>query len=378
MPKYRQNYTLFKRGKYYYYRTYTPDGVRTTAKTTGCTSLSAAKLYCDSLMKEGRLFVSSKTFADYASGFFDRNSVYARDNGLSDATISAYSTALKVSLIPLIGNRKIEDITHSYLKILRQKMMDLGQSASTVRLKMMILHIIIKSAYLDGLIARDPFIYLKELKEKPKKRDAFTLSEMQFLYSDVPDSMKGVILVLGLTGLRIAEFAALSASDILEEKGLKYIHLVKQSQRGKIQPLKNGKTRDIPISEKLVPYITEPCHNIKDLFRFRVNPSIKHIKDYRERLLSAHSLRHFFISSSKSYGINHLKVEAIAGHSLKGIQETYTTFKAADLADIIEWQEWAYSQITENGVKLNHEEIRNDSINDHDGMGRVRDLQEEI
>lgn len=49
MSRYRENYTIFKRGKYWYYRTYTIDGVRTTAKTTGCTLKSEAKLYIESI-----------------------------------------------------------------------------------------------------------------------------------------------------------------------------------------------------------------------------------------------------------------------------------------------------------------------------------------
>lgn len=44
MPNYRQSYTLFKRGKYFYYQTYTPDGIRTGAKTTHQTNKTLAKI----------------------------------------------------------------------------------------------------------------------------------------------------------------------------------------------------------------------------------------------------------------------------------------------------------------------------------------------
>ena len=47
MPNYRQTYTLFKRGKYFYYQTYTPDGIRTGAKTTHQTNKTLAKNIVD-------------------------------------------------------------------------------------------------------------------------------------------------------------------------------------------------------------------------------------------------------------------------------------------------------------------------------------------
>ena len=94
MPRYRQTYTLFKRGKFFYYRTYTAEGVRTTAHSTGCTSLTAARVYCDRLFLEGKMFAGSgMTFRNYAAGFFDKDSVYAKDNGLSPRSIAIYSTA---------------------------------------------------------------------------------------------------------------------------------------------------------------------------------------------------------------------------------------------------------------------------------------------
>lgn len=266
MPKYRQSYTLFKRGKYYYYRTYTPDGVRTTAHTTGCTSLTAARLYCDKLYKEGRIFVSSKTFSEYAKDFFNENSVYVRDNALSTSTIIAYNSAIKTTFIPLIGNRKLEDITHTFLKSLRQAMLDAGMSPATIRMRMKVLHIVVKSAYLDGIIARDPFDFLRELKEKSRSRDALTIEEVKLLYNEVPDSIKPAILILALTGMRMSEFSAVSAADVLEDDGIRYIHLERQYLYGKFQPLKNKKPRDIPISAGLVPFIKDTNLKAKKTF----------------------------------------------------------------------------------------------------------------
>lgn len=350
MPKYRQSYTLFKRGKYYYYRSYTADGVRTVAHSTGCTSLSSARVYCDGLIRDGSLLSGSgKTFAEYAGNFFGKNSLYAKDNKLSEATRRNYDTAINLTLMPILANVKLSDINHTKLKQVRQKLLDGGMTAGTVNIKMNVLKVVMKAAFLDGLITKNPFLALKDIKYKKKIRDAFSIEDVKFIYSSVDDKLKDIILLYALTGLRLAELSAVSKDDIREKDGLHYIHLTRQFRK-EFLPLKTKNERDIPIPNCLVPLIQEYHPNMNILLK-RVYKVIRLIEGWSERKLCIHSFRHFFISSAKSYGINHLKVEAIAGHSLKGIQEVYTTFHVEDLAEIIKWQEWAYCQITGNEIK---------------------------
>lgn len=349
MPKYRQTYTLFKRGKYYYYRTYDETGVRTTAHTTGKTSMTAAKLYCDELFKANKLIPQSgQTFSQYAKGFFDDNSVYTKDNKLAANSAILYRSILDTCLIPLIGNKSLADINHTMLKKIRQELLDKGLSPATVKTRMITLHIIIKSAYLDGLIQRDPFDSLGKLKISTPHRDAFTIGEVAKIYSSAKDEMKKHILMLALTGMRTSEYAAVSIAELNKEDGITYIHLERQYNKKEFKPLKSKKPRDIPISKELVSLVGDYCQDVS--FSEVFTKYIKKLDRWKERKLCAHSFRHFFISSAKSYGINHLKVEAIAGHSLKGIQEVYTNFKVPDLAEIIKWQEWAYGQIT--GIEI--------------------------
>ncbi|MBQ9537660.1 MAG: tyrosine-type recombinase/integrase [Treponema sp.] len=347
MPRYRQTYTLFKRGKFFYYRTYTAEGVRTTAHSTGCTSLTAARVYCDRLFLEGKMFAGSgMTFRNYAAGFFDKDSVYAKDNGLSPRSIAIYSTALENDLMPLIGCMRLTDVTYSSVKSLRQTLLDKGLSPSTVKLKMATLHIILKSAFLDGIISKDPFDNIRNLKGDMRHRDAFTLDEVKLLFEYSSPVMQGALLLLALTGMRISELAGVSAADVKYDGKTSYIKLERQYIDGEFAPLKTKRPRDIPLSPLLVPFVDGDRKSLRKVLRKNLEPQIRKIPGWKERLLCPHSLRHFFISSAKSYGINHLKVEAIAGHSLKGIQETYTTFHVADLAEIVCWQEWAYTRIT--------------------------------
>ena len=201
---------------------------------------------------------------------------------------------------------------------------------------------------MDGLIQRDPFDNLRAIQNNEGARDALTIEEVAKVYHSVDDDIKNKVLILALTGMRVSEMSAVSKSELAEENGITYIHLEKQLINNKFEPLKTKKPRDIPISKKIIPLIEDYFFRHSFILQKKLVPSIHQIQNWKERKLCVHSLRHFFISSAKSYGINHLKVEAIAGHSLKGIQEVYTTFHVSDLSDIIEWQEWAYLKIIEN------------------------------
>ena len=74
--RYREKYTLIPRklssGKtMYYYRSYDQDGNRTTPKSTGQTTKTAAKHYCDQLLKAGGLHTSGDvTFHEYARNWW--------------------------------------------------------------------------------------------------------------------------------------------------------------------------------------------------------------------------------------------------------------------------------------------------------------------
>ena len=73
---YRDDFTLFPRklnsGKtVWYYQTYDDEGKRTTAKSTGQTTKTAAKSYCNLLLKEGKLIPTKiPNFEDFTEDWF--------------------------------------------------------------------------------------------------------------------------------------------------------------------------------------------------------------------------------------------------------------------------------------------------------------------
>lgn len=191
MSRYKQPYSLFKRGKFWYYRTYDISGVRTTAHTTGQTSKSAAKAYCDNLFLQGALWQTNQTFKDYAEHFYDDNAPYLKDRvePLAENSIRGIRVRMKNYIMPYFSKMKLADIKYTTLKEFRIKMLQ-DYSASNVISTMSTLKHIFDAAYRDRLIAVNPFSYLEPLNVKQNEKDAFTLQEVKVLYQKIPDEFK--------------------------------------------------------------------------------------------------------------------------------------------------------------------------------------------
>ena len=146
--------------------------------------------------------------------------------------------------------------------------------------------------------------------------------------------------------MRLSECYGITESDIKKEKDVCYIDLHQQlTDLGYYTPLKTKEKRIIPIADCLVPLVHQQSVN-HSFIKNHMKPIIRSVGDWELRGLCIHSFRHFFITDTKANEINPLFVESIAGHSLNGIEATYTNFHVADLESIRNWQKKLYSEIT--------------------------------
>lgn len=348
MSRYRQPYTLFKRGKYWYYRTYNRDGVRTTAHTTGCTSKTEAKKKLESMYLQGTLWQTDMTFRQYAEHFFDDNSVFFKDRAVpvSLNTKIDYQKRLKI-LLKYTENCKLSEINYSRLKQLRIDLYE-HYSPKSIQGIMNVMKTIVLTAYRDNLIAGNPFVALEPMRMNDSGRDAFTIEEIKFIVENISEEFKKTVLLMALTGMRISEAVGVTVEDV-KKGACTYIELTRQFSHKQYIPLKNKKPRSIPITPKIEELIG--FDNLRLSAFYREFNSIKNrIEGHKERKLAFHSLRHFFITSAKAYGIAESKVETIAGHSLQGIAKVYTNYKVEDVTELIEWQNYVLVNIGINTV----------------------------
>lgn len=354
MGRYRKPFTLFKRGRYWYYRTYDSEGYRTAGKTTGQTIKKLASEYCLELLKVNQLGFTSLTLEDYSAHFFDDNSPFVLDRvrPLAHSSLRQHRQYLRIHILPAFGKRKIQEITFSELKTFRQNLLKKGLKPNTINGIFQTFNAIMKYAYLDNKINKNPLQGFGSLP-RPNNRDSFRREEIIYLCNNAPEETRDFIILLALTGMRLSECYGVTQSDVKKESDVYYIELTKQlTEIGTYTPLKTKEKRIIPLADYLLPLVHKWSFNHAKI-KHVMKPVIRSVEGWEERGLCLHSIRHFFITDTKSCGINPVFVESVAGHSLHGIEAVYTNFHAKDLSSIRQWQEELYHEIIDNKTDVN-------------------------
>lgn len=368
MGRYRQNFSLYKRksgkdGKeFYYFRTYTPDGKRTCGKSTGCVSITKARAFCEMLFKKGELYKGcNDKFGSFAEGFFDEGSEWTKDitkrKKISKGYIYNNKLKLKNYVMPYFKDFKLTSITLQSIEDFRDTLMEKNISNGTINAAITALKVVIQFALKKEIIEKDPFRNYTQLNDNENVRDAVTLEEVRILlkhewrykYFDV------FLITAALTGMRISEILGVRRENVKEG----YIDLRDQRLRGELCPLKNKKPRIVPICKELQELLESTDGIRKGEFAFpyqapsistEMKPVFTEIEGTRkDRMLTFHSIRHFFNTYMISKNINPIKIDAMVGHSKSqsAIQSRYTNFKKEDFAEILDEQTNLYSLLKE-------------------------------
>lgn len=362
MAYFHSTYTLFKRGKYWYYQTYTPDGTRTTAKTTHQTSRGAARLYCDDLLKRGLLYNGANlSFLQYATGFFDDGSVWVQDRlslgtedrpGISEGTLDKYRRDLKNYLLPFFGSYKMQDITPTVVKKFRQWCIQEKElSPKSINNATGTFRLITETALADSVMMFDPMRGIKALKTGTDNRGAFTLDQAKKVLN--PNLWEDklcrlVSLTACLTGMRISEILAIRSATLHED----HIEVKDQRIKYRIMPCKTAENRIVPIPRGLYLQLKELCDEADFAFEVPQNTPYSRLVvaiskagiDREKEKLTFHSWRHFANTYYLSKNVPKVKVDSIIGHSdaQTKVQAMYTHFRAEDYEDFFKVQKELY------------------------------------
>lgn len=342
----------------FYYRTYSPDGERTTAHSTGKTNRTQAKNYCAELLAKGLLYSSTgMTFKIYAEGFFDDDSQWMSDKiqagqgkaqPVAQNTLKSYRHNLTAYLIPFFSNVKLMDIRPSHIKRFRMKLINDGLSNSVINLSCTCLKIILSYAAADRLITSDPFVSVPTMYVNAKTKSAFTIEQLKDTFTKPWENSERKIFALvgAVTGLRISEISAIRKETLFKD----YIDVKDQFLDNKLQPVKDGEERKVCICEELHNMLLNCIRRngnyafseAQDTYRqsFYNNCGLPTYEERKKVKLTFHSLRHFVNTFLITNGIAEIKVKSILGHSSgKGsMTERYTNFRPEHFSDVIELQ----------------------------------------
>jgi integrase len=363
MPRYREPFTIFPRtlpsGRVvYYYRTYSPDGERTTAHSTGKTNKTQARCYCAELLAQGLLYSSSgMTFGVYARGFFNDNSQWMSDKiqagqgkeqPVARNTLKAYRHTLDSFIIPFFKNIKLMEIKPSHIKKFRADLIEKELSNSVINLSCTCLKIILSYAKADKLIVTDPFISVPMMYVNAKTKSSFTLEELKAAFNKKWDNKERKIfsLVAAVTGMRISEISAIRRETLFRT----YIEVKDQMNGNILQPVKDGEKRKVRICPKVY-VLLDGCIRRNGKRAFIEAQDTYRITFYKycginktersKRGLTFHSLRHFVNTYLLTNGISEIKVKSVLGHSSgKGsMTERYANFLPEHFDDVAELQD---------------------------------------
>jgi len=369
----KEDFTIFPRtlnsGKIvWYYQTYDRDGKRTTARSTGQKTKTAARAYCQQLMKSGNLVATNvSSFKEYTANWFvyDKcpyiRSKLSRGKSYSKNNANIQRGNLKKYLIPVFGNLKLDKITPDKIEKWLFSFLDKGLSNKTANNNLNTLSVILTEAERLGILKDNPIKKVAPLTNESKLKGILTLDEIKNLFSDYSNWDNIHILTANLlaatTGLRLGEIQALQFENVHD----RYIHVCHSYERGGygLKGTKTGKTRDVPIPSKVSDLIIQLNEYSSDGFIFSYDAGKKPIyyktitsglytamgnigisdAERRERNITFHSWRHFFNTTLRSQGVMDSKVQTITGHATQSMTEHYTHFQIEDFQEVLKIQE---------------------------------------
>lgn len=172
------------------------------------------------------------------------------------STLRGYSSAIYFHLIPAFGDMPIRKIT---TKDIKDWISGLTISAKRINNVLIPLRLVLRDAYMDGLIDSNPADRIRNLAHRYDDPQPFTPEEMRLILENCPPQTRNLFQFAFWSGLRTSELIALEWRDIDFQKGV--VHVTRASVRGIIkQPKTVAGIRDV----LLLPYAREALERQKE------------------------------------------------------------------------------------------------------------------
>lgn len=368
--KYREPFTLFKRGKVWYYRVFNEQGIR-KAYSTGVTTRAEAKSVVLAKYKAGSLIPAPTekkkdlplTFGEFAKDWWDWDACQylkyekARGRTYSQRYCFNQKSCVKNHLMPVFGKMRLEKITAVMVEEWLFSLTEVHHLApKTANNIFNNLSVILGEACRKELIQRNPCQSVRLLRPNCRQRGVLLPAEVRRLFSSLEIWDNNIIgyaanLLASCTGMRSREVAALRGMNIKED------HLeidASFDDRFGMKSTKTSDSRKLPIPEKVMGVLLSLKRG-EDDFLFTLNglkPVDEHYfldalynalekiginKEEREkRNIVFHSWRHFLNSQLLAHNISEAKTQKITGHKTKEMTMHYAHFNAKDLEDVLE------------------------------------------
>jgi integrase len=257
-----------------------------------------------------------------------------------DRTMLRYDTSLDNQILPYLGDVRLDNITPQMVRAWVGNLVRDDVGSSSVKKAHALLRQVMKTAFEDEIIRRNPVQRIELPAVIPTEKRALTIGELTMLEDECPDH-RALILVMGLMGLRIGEARALQVQDVnlfKREIVVRRAMTHDKDYKSISSTTKTKQVRNIPIPEPLVELLKPLVDGQKagaPVFRgvkgealndgwFRKSVFKKATNKIGWTDITVHSLRHTCASLMISSGTPVTTVSRVLGHS--SVVQTLNTY----------------------------------------------------
>lgn len=317
-----------------------PDGKRKYFRARTQEELDEKVLKAQILIRSGVDICSEETFGHFSQMWYDLyKKPYLRENSLN-----SIKYVLNQYILPCIGGCRLRDINPMQIQAIMAGLS--GKSNSLQSKVLMNLRSIFNVAVENGLIAKSPVsVTLKPAGKATEEKETLTADECRTLLDRVTNTRARTFLLIGLhTGMRRGEILGLQWKDVDFKKKAIHVRHNAVVKEGETTVSENMKTdaakRNLPLSEELEAWLSErkktshsqyviAMENHKPLTKSAYRSMWKLIeRELPGTHITAHLLRHTYITRLFEAGLDIKETQYLAGHSSPGVTlKVYTHYE---------------------------------------------------
>jgi integrase len=366
--------------KVFFYYAYDRDGVRRGPWTTKSLTKTAARNYCNALLRSGGLIPDKKpviTFGELAEGFWDRSSIYiTRQESRADITDTYLINSkrnLANQIMPYFKDTPLDKITeddvNNWLLGFKNRTLIKNDEPVVMHYKntyangcLTTINVMLAEAKRRGLIPINPSENVKKLKNDSRDIEILTPEEVQKLFPKAYKTIWGdkkiayvANRLASLTGMRIGEILGLKCEYVFDD----YIRVCGQyGEFGYQGHTKTKENRNIPLMPDMIAQLRKlmasngkgfvfsqdggatPVTN--SYVRWAFNKALNNIgidsDEIKRRSITLHSWRHFVNTDLLRQGFSIQQVQSVTGHKSEKMTQRYNHPDARLIADVVEAQ----------------------------------------